>query len=77
MAQQDDCSEVEQGMIRDLEVTQKYMQWTIYKSKDKRLTSASYLVQANLLAGGILRQMDVFTQTIKELYDTTREKNCN
>ena len=77
IAQQDDCSEVEQGMIRDLEVTQKYMQRTIYKSKDKRLSSVSYLVQANLLTGGILRQMDVFKQTIKELYDTTGKKSCN
>lgn len=74
---QDDCSEGEQGMIRDLELTQKYMQRTICKSKDNRLTSASYLVQANLLAGGILRQMDVFKQTIKELYDTTGQKSSN
>jgi len=72
---QDDCSEAEQGMIRDLELTQKYMQRTICKSKDNRLTSPSYQVQANLLAGGILRQMDVFTQTVRELYDTTGHKN--
>jgi ParB/RepB/Spo0J family partition protein len=72
---QDDCSEMEQGMIRDLELAQKYMQRVTCKCKDNRLTSNSYFAQANLLTGGILRQMDIFTQAIKELYDTTGQKS--
>ena len=74
---QDDCSELEQGMIRDLELIQKYMQRITCKSKDPRLTSNSFFAQTNLLAGGILRQLDKFSQTIKDLYDTTGKKNCN
>jgi ParB/RepB/Spo0J family partition protein len=72
---QDDCSELEQGMIRDLELIQKFMQRLTCKSKDSRFTSNSFFAQANLLAGGILRQMDIFSQAIKEFYDTTGQKN--
>ena len=74
---QDYCSELEQGMIRDLELIQKYMQRVTCKSKDPRLTSNSFFAQTNLLAGGILRQLNVFSQTVKELYDTTGQKSGN
>lgn len=76
-AGQNDCSELEQGMIRDLELIQKYMQRVSCKSKDSRFTTNSFFAQANLLAGGILRQLDTFSQAIKELYDTTRQKDDN
>jgi len=72
-----DCSELEQGMIRDLELIQKYMQRIAFKSKDSRFSSNSFFAQANLLAGGILRQIDTFSKSIKELYDTTGQKNDN
>lgn len=74
---QSDCSELEQAMVRDLEITQKYMQRVTCKSKDQRFKSNSFFAQANLLAGGILRQMDGFNQAIKEFYDTTGEASGN
>ena len=64
-----DCTQVEQRMLRDLEIAQKYMHRVINKSKDGRYKSASFHAQANLLTGGILRQMNLFFESIKELHD--------
>ena len=63
------CTELERGMLRDLEITQKYMQRVTCKSKDRRFKGNSFYSQANLLAGGIVRQMDLFSEAIKEFYD--------
>jgi hypothetical protein len=68
-----DCTKLEQQMLSDLEVTQKYMQRVTYKSKDKRLKNRAFFAQANLLAGGILRQLDVFTQAIRQFHDRSRQ----
>jgi hypothetical protein len=68
-----DCTKLEQQMLSDLEVTQKYMQRVTYKSKDERLKNRAFFAQANLLAGGILRQLDVFTQAIRQFHDRSRQ----
>jgi hypothetical protein len=59
----------EQSLIRDLEITQKYMQRVVCKCKDSRHKTSAFFVQANLLAGGILRQMQVFSESVGSLYD--------
>ncbi len=64
-----DCTQVEQLLLKDLEITQKYMQRVINKSRDDRYNSASFNAQANLLTGGILRQMNIFFESIKVLHD--------
>lgn len=64
-----DCTELERQTLRDLEITQKYMQRVTYKSFDKRLKNNTFFAQANLLTGGILRQLDAFTQAIRQFYD--------
>ena len=64
-----DCSELERQMLTDLEITQKYMQRLTYKSQDKRFTTSGFFAQANLLSGGILRQLDPFTQAIRQFHD--------
>ncbi len=66
-----DCTELERQMLRDLEITQKYMQRVTCKSQDKRFTTNGFFAQANLLSGGILRQLDPFTQAIRQFYDRT------
>jgi len=66
-----ECSEFECGMLKDLEITGKYMSRVMCKSKDKRLKTASFFSQANLLAGGLLRQIGPFSKEIKEFYDRT------
>lgn len=66
-------SEREWGMIRDLEICQKYMQRLTCQSSANQLRSNAFCVQANLLAGGIMRQMDSFVKAIGQLYDRSRE----
>ena len=68
-----DCTELERQMLRELEITQKYMQRVTCKSQDKRFTTNGFFAQANLLSGGILRQLDPFTQAIRQFYDRSRQ----
>ena len=67
----DDCTQRERQMLKALEITQKYMQRFILKCNDTRLTTRSFNAQANLLSGGILRQLEAFTQAIRQFYDRT------
>jgi hypothetical protein len=64
-----DCTETERGMLRDLEITLKYMQRVTYKSRDKRYKSNVFFAQANLLAGGILSKVDMFSKALKDFHD--------
>ena len=64
-----DCTQVEQRMLKDLEIVQKYMQRVINRSKDDRYKTGSFYAQVNLLTGGILRQMNLLARSIKELHD--------
>jgi hypothetical protein len=64
-----DCTELEKEMLKMLALTQKYMQKIIIKSKDKRLKSNSFHAQANLLTGGILNQLNTFSNAIRRLHD--------
>jgi len=66
-----DCTDLERQMLTDLEITQKYMQRVTFKSQDKRFTTSGFFAQANLLSGGILRQLAPFTQAIRQFYDRT------
>jgi hypothetical protein len=66
-----DCTQLEQRMLTALEITQKYMRQLILKCNDTRFKSSSFYAQANLLSGGILRQMEAFTQAIRQFYDRT------
>jgi hypothetical protein len=72
-----DCTQVEQLLLRDLEITQKYMQRVINKSRDDRYNSASFNAQANLLAGGILRQMNIFFESIQVLHDKSGQTSSD
>ncbi len=63
------CSEVERSMLKDLEITQKYLQRVTCKSRDVRFKTNSFYSQANLLSGGILRQIPAFTQAIGAFHD--------
>ena len=63
------CTEIERRMLKDLEITQKYMQRVTYRSKNTRFKTNSFYSQANLLSGGIVRQMETFTKAIREFHD--------
>jgi len=66
-----DGTELEKQMLRDLEITQKYMQRVTCKTEDKRFATSGFFAQANLLTGGILRQLAPFTQAIRQFHDRT------
>jgi predicted transcriptional regulator len=65
----DGCSEYERVMLRDLEITQKYMQRLMGKSQDPRLKSRPFHAQANLLSAAILSRVPAFNQSLKQLHD--------
>lgn len=65
----DGCSEFERVMLRDLEITQKYMQRVMGKSQDSRLKSRPFQAQANLLSAAILSRAPAFNQSVKQLHD--------
>lgn len=71
------CTGIEQTVLKDLEVTIKYMQRLIYKSGDTRLKTASFSAQANLLTKGILRQMNSFENAVRQLNDRTGQTPGN
>jgi hypothetical protein len=64
-----ECTPAEQALIKDLEITQKYMQRVTCKCKDDKYKTAAFFVQANLLAGGILRQISIFNETVRDFHD--------
>jgi hypothetical protein len=65
------CNEYEAGLLRDLEITQKYMQRVMGKSDDLRLKTRSFHAQANLLTAGILSKTRVFFEIVRKLHDRT------
>jgi predicted transcriptional regulator len=65
----DGCSEYERVMLRDLELTQKYMQRLMGKSQDPRLKSRPFHAQAHLLSAAILSRVPAFNQSLKQLHD--------
>lgn len=67
----DGCTQRERQMLTVLEITGKYMQRFILKCNDTRLKTSTFYAQANLLSGGILRQLEAFTQAIRQFYDRT------
>jgi len=64
-----DCTQPEQNLLKDMEIAQKYMQRVACKSSDKRFKTPSFKAQANLLSGGILRQLHIFEKAVRELHD--------
>ena len=65
----DACTDAERRTLRDLEISQKYMQRVTCMVKDGRCGSNAFYAQAHLVAGGILRCLDMFTRAIKEFHD--------
>lgn len=68
-----DCTRLEQGMLKVLEMLQKQMRRLTLSIADSRLKSNSFYAQANLLAGEIIKQKDKFYKVIEALYDRSRE----
>lgn len=65
----DGCNEFERILLKDLELTGKYMQRVMGKSMDRRLKSRPFHAQAHLLIAGLLSRTGAFGQTMRQLYD--------
>jgi predicted transcriptional regulator len=65
----DGCNEFEGALLKDLEITQKYMQRVMGKSNDRRLQTRAFHAQANLLTAGILSKAHAFFETMRQLHD--------
>jgi predicted transcriptional regulator len=65
----DGSNEFERVLLKDLEITQKYMQRVMGKSEDRRLKTHAFLAQAHLLTAGILSQVRAFFEVMRKLHD--------
>ena len=65
----DGSNEFERVLLKDLEITHKYMQRVMGKSEDRRLKTRAFLAQAHLLTAGILSQSRPFFQVLRKLHD--------
>lgn len=65
----DGSNEFERVLLKDLEITHKYMQRVMGKSQDSRLKTRAFLAQAHLLTAGILSQARAFIEVMRKLHD--------
>lgn len=63
------CTKNEQKFLKALESVEHHMHWII--TSDNQFKTAVFYAQANIVAGGILRMTDAFTQTVRSIYDLT------
>ena len=63
------CSAFERGLLKDLEITGKYMQRVMGKSQDPQLKTRVFHAEANLLCAGILSRSKAFIHTMRQLHD--------
>jgi len=69
MSRDEQCTPLEQAMLKDLDMARKYMQRVSAKSADIRLESAAFRAEAQLLLSGLLSHAEVFFQGVRQLYD--------
>lgn len=60
-------SKQEQATVKALEIILRYMQRFCVTHHDT--VSRAFAAQANLLCGGIIRQMDIFSKAVRSLHD--------
>jgi len=65
----DGCNGFEQGLLKDLELSGRYMQKVTGKSQDPRLKNRSFYAQAHLLTAGILSCSNAFIESMRQLHD--------
>ena len=63
------CNEFERVLLKDLEITQKYMRRVMGKSPDRRLKTPAFHAQAHLLSAGILSLGRAFFDNLRKLHD--------
>lgn len=73
----DGCNKFEGALLKDLEITHKYMQRVMGKSHDRRLKTRSFHAQAHLLTAGILSKARAFFEMLRELHDRSGQAHGN
>jgi hypothetical protein len=63
------CNAFEGALLKDLEITHKYMQRIMSKDDDWRLRTRTFYAQANLLTAGILSKARAFFEMLRKLHD--------
>lgn len=63
------CTPLEQRLLKDIEIAQKYMQRVMGTCRDPRLKSPGFQAQAHLLLGGLLSRAPAFFDCVRELHD--------
>jgi len=63
------CSPLERGLLADLQGLRKCLERVMAKCGDERLASRAFFAQANLLCGGVLGILPLFSERMKEFYD--------
>ena len=63
------CTESEKKLLKELEITQRYMRRVIYRSSDSRIASSHFHSQAQIVTSGILRQLERFKGVIEGMHD--------
>jgi hypothetical protein len=69
----DQCTELERSTLKALEITLKYMQKLTARCQDPRYATGAFYAQANLLSGGIIRQIEPFSKAIRHFHDQSRQ----
>jgi hypothetical protein len=69
----DGCTEFERVLLKDLEITQKYIQRVMGKSENRQLKTPVFMAQAHLLSAGILSQSRAFFEVMRKLHDRCGE----
>lgn len=62
----------ELGLLKDLEIAQKYEGRIIRRSMAEFPMSNAFLAEAELLSGGIIRQADAYGEAIRRIHDRCR-----
>jgi predicted transcriptional regulator len=71
------CNAFEGTLLKDLEITHKYMQRIMGKIDDRRLKNRSFHAQAHLLTAGILSKARAFFDMLRNLHDRSGQAHGN
>lgn len=63
------CTPTEQAMLKNLELAHTYMNRVIIQGQETGFKTGAFFAQADMLSGAMLRQMDMFDQTIRQIHD--------
>lgn len=67
-------SDVEAGLIRDLDMVSRALGRILLKSRGADISSAAFCAEAELFCGGLLSRFDLYKESIEGIYAQCRKK---